>query len=455
MSESPRRRAWALPALGLALLALTAAAAYWHAPGATDAESAHHRSVFVALACVASLVYLAAVAVTLNLRLPRRALWGILLCAALMRLAALPTVPLLSTDVYRYVWDGKVQVAGINPYRYIPDAPELKALRDDFMFPRINRADYAHTIYPPTAELVYFLGAFLSPTYVGMKALMVALEIGAIAVMLRLLGRARLPRERILIYAWNPLPVWEFAGNGHVDALALALIALMMLAYLARARLATGALLGAAILVKFLPLALFPAFWRRWDWRMPAACVAAILLLYLPYYLGVGTGVFGFLPNYASEEGLTTGAGFYPIFVLERLLPLAPAAIYAIEAAATLLLLWLGWWIAFARDPRLAGAEEIAILGRDVLLLSTALMLALTPHFAWYYAWLAFPACLWPSYSVLYLTGAAFLLNFDPEHRDLLWRGLMFGPFVPFAAMEYIWRRRGAALPLAGILRRI
>jgi hypothetical protein len=446
--------ALALLVLGAALVALSAMCAQWHVPGATGAESAHHRAVFVELACGASVVYLGAVALVLRTRLPGRALWGILLCAALLRAIALPTQPLLSTDLYRYVWDGKVQLAGINPYRYIPDAPELKSLRDDFMFPRINRADYAHTIYPPTAELAYFLGARLSPTYVGMKALMVAFEVLAIAVLLRLLAAARLPRERILIYAWNPLPVWEFAGNGHVDALALGLLALVMLAYLGRHRAVAGALFGAAILVKFLPAVLFPAFWRRFDWRMPVACLAAILLLYLPYYLGVGSGVIGFLPNYASEEDLAGGSGLYYVFVLDHVVALAPAAIYALEALAALLLLWLGTWIAFARDGRLAGAEEVVVLGRNVLLLSTALMLALTPHFAWYYAWLAFPACLFPSYSVLYLTGAAFLLNFDPAHTDLLWRGLMFGPFLVFVALEYLWRRRGAAFPLIGSLRR-
>ncbi len=445
----------ALTALGLALLALTAFGLSQHMPSADDQVSAERRQVLVELSCVAGLVYLAAVALVLNFRLPRHAVWGILLGAVLMRAIVLPTQPLLSTDLYRYVWDGKVQVAGINPYRYIPDAPELKFLRDDFMFPRINRGSYAHTIYPPTAELVYFLAAWASPTYVGIKAAMVGFEILAVAAMLQLIGRAGLPRERILIYAWNPLTVWEFAGNGHVDAVAIGLLALTMLVYLRGARILTGALLGAAILVKFLPVALFPAFWRRWDWRMPAACVAALLLLYLPYYLGVGTAVFGFLPNYAGEEGLATGDGLYSVFALEHLVHLPPAAISGIVALVALLLLWLGTRVAFAKRVPGSDADEIVALARNVLLLLTALTLALTPHFAWYYAWLALPACIFPCYSVLYLTVAAFLLNFDPAHSELLWRGLVFGPFIPFAAWEYWWRRRGAAAPMLATLRRI
>ena len=65
--------------------------------------------------------------------------------------------PLLSSDIYRYIWDGRVQAAGINPYRYFPAHDALAALRDATIFPRINRADYAVTIYPPVAEFFFLI----------------------------------------------------------------------------------------------------------------------------------------------------------------------------------------------------------------------------------------------------------------------------------------------------------
>ena len=65
-----------------------------------------------------------------------------------MRLALLFVEPYLSTDIYRYVWDGRVQAAGINPYRYMPIAPELAHLRDAAIFPNINRADYCRHHLP-------------------------------------------------------------------------------------------------------------------------------------------------------------------------------------------------------------------------------------------------------------------------------------------------------------------
>src|SRR5437879_4276819 len=75
------------------------------------------------------------------------AMWLIVGVAVALRLGLLLTEPLLSSDIYRYVWDGKVQAAGINPYRYVPSDEALAHLRDSAIYPNINRPDYAVTIY--------------------------------------------------------------------------------------------------------------------------------------------------------------------------------------------------------------------------------------------------------------------------------------------------------------------
>ncbi len=89
---------------------------------------------------------------------------AILTTAALLRISILPLAPYHSTDIYRYVWDGRVQAAGVNPYLYIPVDTALSALRDTAIWPNINRADYAHTIYPPAAEALFFLATRISET---------------------------------------------------------------------------------------------------------------------------------------------------------------------------------------------------------------------------------------------------------------------------------------------------
>ncbi len=85
------------------------------------------------------------------------ALWIIVGAAVAMRIPLLLADPYLSSDVYRYIWDGRVQGYGINPYQYVPAAPELATLRESVIYPNINRADYAATIYPPAAQLLFFL----------------------------------------------------------------------------------------------------------------------------------------------------------------------------------------------------------------------------------------------------------------------------------------------------------
>src|SRR6185436_3074482 len=103
-------------------------------------------------------------------RLSRRAsvlsVMIILIFAAGFRAELAGKRPYLSTDVYRYIWDGRVQSAGINPYRYRPSAEELADLRDENIYPKINRGDYSITPYPPVAQMVYAAIYWIRPSSV-------------------------------------------------------------------------------------------------------------------------------------------------------------------------------------------------------------------------------------------------------------------------------------------------
>ncbi|TMJ93674.1 MAG: hypothetical protein E6G74_23950, partial [Alphaproteobacteria bacterium] len=125
-----------------------------------------------------------------------RALASILLVGVAMRCLLLPGTP-VSNDLFRYIWDGRVQAAGINPYLYVPSDATLSALRDAAIYPFINRADYAPTIYPPTSQIVFYLVTRISEAPIAMKAAMVAFEGLAVWAMLQLLALRGLPRSRI------------------------------------------------------------------------------------------------------------------------------------------------------------------------------------------------------------------------------------------------------------------
>ncbi len=315
-SPAPEARAllglhlWRRHAL-LVLFGLLSLAIAW--PG-KRAAAALDIDTFLCCVAIQALLCVGAAALLWNARSPRITFWFVLGIAMLLRLPLLFETPRISDDMYRYIWDGRVQAAGINPYRYIPADPALAPLRDDKIYPHINRRDYARTIYPPVAQMVYFAVTRVSESLTWFKTALVGFELVTIWVLARLLVAFGLPRERIVVYAWNPLVFWEFAGSGHIDAVMIAFIALALLARRGGREVLTGILLGCAVLIKFFPLVLFPALYRRGSWKMPAAFAATICLSY-GTYLGVGAHVFGFLPTYTGEEGMGDGRFFLLLLV--------------------------------------------------------------------------------------------------------------------------------------------
>src|SRR5439155_4687080 len=132
------------------------------------------------------------------------------------------------------------------------------------------------------------LATRVGETVLTMKLVLVSVEVIGIGALLFVLRVTGAPRENILFYAWHPLPVWEIAGSGHVEAAVVAFVALALAATLGGRRAWSGAALAAATLVKFFPLVLVPALWRPsksnlGDWRWPAGFAAVIVAAYLPY----------------------------------------------------------------------------------------------------------------------------------------------------------------------------
>lgn len=423
---------WGLTAIGALMLLLTGA-------GLTLQHGDAHDG-FVAVALIQGVLYLVTAALTWRGGFPRRVLVGILAVAALMRLGILLAPPYLSDDLYRYVWDGRVEAAGINPYRYIPSDTHLAALRDETIYPNINRRAYAPTIYPPAAELIFLLTTRISESVTWMKATMVAFDFTSIAVLVRLLVLGGLPLERIVIYAWHPVVLWEFAGSGHIDAAIVTFVALALWARRREAAWLTGIALAGAALVKFFPAVIFPALYRRWDWKMPAAAAATLIAGYLPF-LAAGRGILGFLPGYVREEGLNSGAGFFLWNLLRAAVPAASTSNVPYLTFAAAVLASLGIYVMLSDR---AGDRYVASAGG----LAAAFTVLLSPHFPWYFAWIVAFLCFMPAPSVLYLSVASLLLYFVPGGPDLdggrmLIEAAIYGPFAVLAVLE-LWRRRTA-----------
>ena len=141
----------------------------------------------------------------------------ILAIAAVARLLFLFRSPELSDDIYRYLWDGLTLLGERNPYAAAPAAvhPTTGAL---VVLQRLVNHSGLVTIYPPAAQLVFAAGAMLCGGVIGIKALLVLLDLGSCFLILRLLATFRLPATMAVLYAWHPLPVLEIGASGHIDA---------------------------------------------------------------------------------------------------------------------------------------------------------------------------------------------------------------------------------------------
>jgi len=391
---------------------------------------------FVAVALAQGAAYAFAVWLVLRHQFGRAALSVVFVAAVIARAIALPAPALLSTDVARYVWDGRVQAAGTNPYRYVPADPQLAPLRDQAIYPNINRVDYAVTIYPPVAEIIFLLTTRVSESITMMRLTMIGFEAVTVLALMALLDRDRRPAARVLIYAWHPLTIWEFAGTGHVDAAAIALMTLAILAAVRDRRVLAGIALAAGTLIKPFVLLVAPPLWRRWDWRLPLAFVATAIVCYLPY-LSVGTGVLGYLGGYGDEQGYIDGKGFFLVALLRRLGLRAPGGLaFAIFAAVVLIVLALA--IAFRTKPR--AAEPVLFLP-----FAAAAVLLMSPHYPWYFAFLLPLLARAPYAPLIYVTLAAFILYLPPikDFDDFLTAGLwLYGGAALLALADVVVRFR-------------
>jgi alpha-1,6-mannosyltransferase len=401
-----------------------------------------HVRAFTALFILASGGYALAVAGVLR-RPPRsRASLVLILAAGLVfRLLLWPLPASLSTDAYRYLWDGWLTVSGVSPYRAPPSAPALAALRDAVVFPKLNHADWL-TIYPPGAELLFAAVAWAVPrSLVAWKAVLLGFESVTAAALLGWLRARRRPEAWVLLYAWHPLVVVEFAGSGHLDAVALATSTAALWAA-ARGREGwAGALVGLGTLVKLYPALLLAAVGAR---RRGRACLAAAVVVGGGYavYGSEGWAVLGSLGRYLAEEEFngTLRALLEPLLaplgvagpVTARLLPLA-----ALGALAAVVLCRPEW------------AVE-----RRALVLVGAYLLATPNLFPWYALWVVPIVAVAPTWPWLHLSCAValtYLVFAEPVWRIPGWvRVVEFGPLavgLGLAAWRAARPSRGARAP--------
>ena len=251
---------------------------------------------------------------------PRSLIIIILFFAVFFRAVVIPAGPKpLSDDIYRYIWDGRVQQTGINPYLYPPSSKQLESLRDDKIYPHINRKDYP-TIYPAGAQIFFRVShALVGNRIFGFKGLMVFFDAATVLVLLALLRAYGFEEARIFIYAWNPLVIFEIGFAGHLEGLTVFLMVLAFYLNAIKKNMPAVIALAFSSAIKLYPALMLPALLNRGE-RIKGAAVFlfSFLVLYFPF-LSAGNKISGFLPIYFKNPYESFNLGLK--YLIMRLFP--------------------------------------------------------------------------------------------------------------------------------------
>ena len=255
--------------------------------------------LFIASTGLAGLAYLRAVFLLGRFEESGSRLFVVCLAlAAGWRVPLLLRPPALSTDVYRYVWDGRIQRLGYDPYLIVPADPRFRQLHTAETLRMNHRSE--PTPYPAAAEFFFRAIAYVRESALAMKSAIFLCDAAIAAVLLAWLIRSHSSRWWVLAYAWNPLVAIEGAGNGHIDLLGAFCLVLTAASLARRRRMLAAVAFALAVGVKFLPAILTPLLWGRIRVRDAAFGVGILVAMYIPF-LGHSRLPVGSLGDYLTK----------------------------------------------------------------------------------------------------------------------------------------------------------
>ena len=315
-----------------------------------------------------------------------------LVLAAVWHIAFLRVPPGADDDIHRYVWDGRLQRLGYNPYLVVPSDPAVQGLHTAETR-NLNNPDLPSP-YPPGAQLFFRAVTAIRESTFALKAAFVLCEVLIVFLLLDVLRTSGQRVHLVLAFAWNPLLAIEVAGSGHIDIVG-ALLLVVSAAALARRWRATAAVaLGLAIAVKFLPIVLLPLYWKRVRIRDAALAAAVVGILYLPFLnhgrIPIGSlgtyvhsfrfngPVFAILDRFAPPQMLAALAvlvGLVTAVWLRRAAPEFSPDVFAWPMAATLLCAPVVFpWYLLSLLPFLTSASTVPIIIWTVSIYPTYMM---------------------------------------------------------------------------------
>jgi alpha-1,6-mannosyltransferase len=353
---------------GLAAIIFVALLACARIPGGVGAPP------YLITLAIAGVAYLLAIRQFFSTpQFPRRVVVIGLVLAAVWHVPFLLMPPGSDDDIHRYVWDGRVQRLGYNPYIVVPGDPAFDALHTPETR-TLNNPDVPSP-YPAGAQLFFRAVTAIHESAFAFKVAFAVCELAIVPLLLAELRRLGQGEHWVLAYAWNPLLVACVAQSGHIDILGVLLLLLSVAALQRRWRTFGAIAFGLAVAVKFLPIVLTPLYWRRVRVRDGLLAALIVGLLYIPFLRGgsVPTGsigvfverfrfndpVFAEIERIASPQvvaGLAILAGLVTTAVLRRRRDEYSSHAFAWPMTATLLCApvvypwYLLWLLPFVRS---------------------------------------------------------------------------------------------------------
>jgi len=434
MSAPPRRFE---PQVLIALIAVVALEAIFAAMAGLG-DLSNHIPEFMALALGGGILYCVALYALEHSPENRATLWLVLLGAVAFRLTLIPHPPSLSTDLYRYRWDGMVQNEGWNPYAVAPADPRLAPFRATgqpaaagytvMPVPEIS------TMYPPLAQLVFRETWRLLPDPIGFKLPFLLADLAATAMLAGWIRSTGGRNYQVAVYAWNPLVVVEFASSGHNDSLAIAAVVASLMIIRSRVAMSTLTLTAGALAKAFpvvlLPLALFRSDWpgRLRGWAAAGGCAALAAACAWPFRHG-WREFLAMLKIYEQIFRNYHSSSYPALLWLTRRHEIAAGVGEGVVVGLAL-------WLAVRRaDP-----------SRAAFLLIGATLLFAPNGYSWYFTWIVPLLCFFPSPAWLLLTILQFLsykilINYRALgvwHFDPLFQWLCYAPFYALLGWEFL-----------------
>ena len=244
--------------------------------------------IYTAVDISSSVLFLIFCFLLFRTNLTRRETIILIIVGIIIRLSLVGMHAIGSDDIYRYIWDGKVQSNGINPYLYAPDDPHLTMLHSDFLPSKVNFPDMK-SIYFPLSQWFFFAGYKIAGENVwGIKLLVLLSELLTIFSLFLLSKVKSIDPKFILIYVLCPLPILHFALDGHVDAFGLPLLILSIYFYLTEKKILSSILIGLSLSIKPVGLFIIPIFFlneKKLSDKLKIVVVPSVVFFvqFLPY----------------------------------------------------------------------------------------------------------------------------------------------------------------------------